>query len=104
MLEAFKLKPFDLEPIYASWPDSPRFVGNPKQDPKVDDWLKQIKSGCMERKVPKEYWHKVAQHFMSEKARARLTELKLVMGKVHGGHYRWNWKKFKVAMRNMGCT
>jgi len=25
------------------------------------------------------------------------------MAKVHGGKYRWNWKKFKIAMRNMGC-
>jgi hypothetical protein len=33
----------------------------------------------------------------------RLTELKKVMAQVHGGQYRWNWKKFKVAMRNMSC-
>lgn len=33
-----------------------------------------------------------------------MDELKKVMAKVHGGNYRWNWKKFKIAMRNMGCT
>jgi len=71
VLDGFKLKPFDLEPIYASWPDGPRFVGNPKKDPNVDDWLQQIKAGCVERNVPREYWHKVAQHYMGEKAKAR---------------------------------
>jgi hypothetical protein len=103
MLEAFKLKPFDLEPIYTSWTDGPRFVGNPTKDGPVDDWLSSIKAGCIERKVSQEYWHKVGQHFMGEQAKARLDELKLVMGKVHGGKYRWNWKRFKIAMRNMGC-
>jgi len=101
MLEAFKLKPFDLEPIYTSWSDGPRFVGNPTKDGPVDDWLSTIKAGSVERKVPQEYWHKVGQHFMGEQAKARLDELKLVMGKVHGGKYRWNWKRYKVAMRNM---
>jgi hypothetical protein len=33
----------------------------------------------------------------------RLNELKAVMAKVNGGNYRWNWDKFKIAMRNMGC-
>lgn len=33
----------------------------------------------------------------------RLDELKQVIVKVHGGKYRWTWKKFKVAMTNMGC-
>jgi hypothetical protein len=103
MLDAFKIKPFDLEPIYASWIDGPRFLGNPKKDPSVDDWLKQIKAGCVQRGIPEEYWHKVAQHFMGEQAKARLEELKKIMAKVQGGKYRWNWKKFKVAMRNMGC-
>ena len=103
MLQAFKIKPFDLEPVYASWPDGPRFVGNPKKDPPVNDWLEQIKAGCIQRKVPDEYWHKVAQHFMGDKARARLEELKTVMVKMHGGKYRWSWKKFRVAMLNMGC-
>lgn len=103
MLEAFKLKPFDLEPIYASWTDGPRFLGDAKTDPPVDEWLKQIKAGCIERNIPNEYWHKVGQHFMGDRAKARLQELKTVMSKVHGGKYRWSWKKFKIAMRNMGC-
>jgi hypothetical protein len=68
----------------------------------VEDFLHQIKAGCSERKVPEEYWHKVAQHYMGEKAKARLQELKSVMAKVNGGKYRWSWKKFTIAMRNMG--
>ena len=103
MLSAFKIKPFDLEPIYAEWKDAPRFVGNPKKDLAVDDWLAAIKAGCVERKVPREYWHKVAQHYMADKAKARFDELKLVMKNMHGGKYKWTWKHFKIAMRNMGC-
>ncbi|KAJ7693554.1 hypothetical protein B0H17DRAFT_1199676 [Mycena rosella] len=99
MLDAFKIKPFDLEPVYVAWPVGPRFLGDPKKDPPVDDWLEEIKRGCVERTVPKEYWH--THHFMGDQAKVRLTELKKVMAQVHGGHYRWNWKKFKVAMRNM---
>lgn len=34
----------------------------------------------------------------------RLDELKQVIVKVHGGKYRWTWKKFKLAMLNMGCA
>lgn len=104
VLDAFKIKPFDLEPVFASWPDGPRFLGNPKKDPSVDDWLAQIKAGCLERRVPKDYWHKVGQHYLGEKARKRLDEVKLVMKNMHGGKYKWNWKSFKIAMRNMGCT
>ncbi|KAI0742456.1 hypothetical protein C8Q80DRAFT_1108841 [Daedaleopsis nitida] len=102
MLNAFKIKPFDLEPIYAQWTDAPRFVGNPKKDLPVDDWLKQIKAGCVERKVPREYWHKLAQHYLAGQAKTRFDELKLVMKNMHGGKYRWTWKNFKIAMRNMG--
>jgi len=101
MLNAFKIKPFDLDPVYESWADGQRFVGNPKKDPPVDEWLKTIKTGCKERHVPKEYWHKVGKHFMGDKAKARFDELKAVMAQVHGGRYRWNWKKYKIAMRNM---
>ncbi|KAG6908800.1 hypothetical protein DXG01_003247 [Tephrocybe rancida] len=120
MLDAFKLKPYDLEPVFASWTYGPTFNGNPKKDLPVDEWLEKIKAGCEERKIPEEYWYKVAQHFMGPKAKARfvaklpityfvpsddghrLDELKAVITKVHGGKYRWSWKKFKVAMQNMG--
>ena len=104
MLDAFRIKEFDLEPVYESWKSPPMFLGNPKKDPPVDEWLAQIKAGCIERKVPQEYWHKVGQRYLGDKARARLNELKAVLRNMHGGKYRWNWKKFKVAMRNMGCT
>ncbi|KAN0118126.1 hypothetical protein V8E52_005387 [Russula decolorans] len=102
MLDAFKLKEFDLEPVFESWKNPPRFLGNPKKDPPVDTWLDQVKEGCVERKIPKEYWHKVGQRFLGEKARKRLDELKEVLRNLHGGSYRWDWKKFKTAMRNMG--
>jgi len=101
VLDAFKIKAFDLEPIYASWADAPRFSGNSKKDPPVEGWMEQIKAGCIERKVPEEYWHKVAQHYMGEAAKARLDEVKKVMSQVQGGKYRWTWKKFKVAMTSM---
>ncbi|CAK5264647.1 unnamed protein product [Mycena citricolor] len=101
VLDAFKIKPFDLEPVYAAWTPGPTFTGDPKKDAPVDDWLQQVKEGCISHGVPQEYWHTCGQHFMGDKARARLTELKKVMAQVHGGQYRWNWKKFKVAMRNM---
>lgn len=57
MLEAFKIKPFDLEPVYAAWTPAPRFLGDPKKDPPVDNWLEDIKNGCTKQNVPKEYWH-----------------------------------------------
>lgn len=103
MLNAFKVQPFDLEPVFASWPSAPRFTGNPKKDLSVDDWLAQIKAGCVERKVPKDVWYKVGQHYMGDKAKARLDEVKAVMKAMHGGKFKWNWKTYKVAMRNMGC-
>lgn len=103
VIEAFKVKPFDLEPIYAAWTSPPTFQGNPKKDLPVEDWLNEIKKGCAERRVPKEYWHKVGYHYMGPKARARIDEVKKVMRNMHGGKYRWNWKAFKVAMNNMGC-
>lgn len=103
MLDAFKIKDFDLEPIYQSWDKPPKFYGESKRDMPVDDFLQQIKAGCIDRKVPEEYWHKVAQHYMGPKAKARLQEIKRVMAQVHGGKYRWSWKKFHTAMRNMGC-
>ncbi|THH18238.1 hypothetical protein EW146_g2712 [Bondarzewia mesenterica] len=102
MLDAFRLKEFDLEPVFTEWKTAPIFLGNPKKDPPVDDWLDQIKAGCIERKVPREYWHKVGQNYLGDKARVRLNELKAVLRNMHGGKYRWDWKKFKVAMRNMG--
>ncbi|KAG6868485.1 hypothetical protein C0993_002250 [Termitomyces sp. T159_Od127] len=102
VLNAFKLKPYDLEPIFDTWTNGPIFVGNPKKDLPVCEWLDKIQEGCEERRVPEEYWYKVAQHFMGPKAKARLDEVKAVIIKVHGGKYRWTWKKFKIAMQNMG--
>lgn len=78
MLNAFKIKPYDLEPVFASWTDGPIFKGNPKKDMPVDEWLDQIKAGCVERKIPDEYWYKVAQHFMGPKAKARYVNMHIV--------------------------
>jgi len=57
VLDAFKLKPFDLEPVYASWKNAPVFAGNSKKDPSVEAWMEQIKAGCIERKVYVMYGH-----------------------------------------------
>jgi len=103
MLDAFKAIEFDLEPVLASWTSPPRFNGNPKKDMPVDEWLEKIKAGCVERKVPKEYWHKVGQRYLGDKARGRFDELKAVLRNMHGGKYKWDWKRFKVAVCNMGC-
>ena len=70
MFEAFKIKEFDLQPIYEEWKDGPVFDGNTK-DLSVEEWLDEIKDGCTERGVPEEYWYKVAQNFMEPKAKAR---------------------------------
>lgn len=102
MLDAFKIKEFDLQPVIDSWTNPPIFHGEPSRDMPVDDWLAAIKAGCSERKVPEEYWHKVGQRFMGPAAKARLEEIKTVMAKVNGGKYRWSWKKFSIAMKNMG--
>ena len=104
MLDAFKSKEYDLEPVFSSWKNPPRFLGNPKKDPPVEAWLDQVKQGCQERKVPKEYWHKVGQNFLGDKARKRLDELQEVLRNLHGGNYKWDWKRFKIAMKNMGCA
>lgn len=71
MLNAFKIKPFDLEPIFAEWKDAPVFAGNPKKDMPVEEWLEKIREGAVARGVPEEYWYKCAQHFMGPKAKAR---------------------------------
>ncbi|KAF8064256.1 hypothetical protein FPV67DRAFT_1419830 [Lyophyllum atratum] len=102
MLDAFKIKPYDLETVYANWTDGPIFKGSAKKDMPVDEWLDKIEAGCKERKIPEEYWYKVAQHFLGPKAKARLDELKAVIVQVHGGKYRWSWKKFRIAMQSMG--
>lgn len=71
MLNAFKIKAYNLEPIYAEWTDGPVFTGNAKKDLPVEEWLEKIKAGCISRGVPEEYWYKVAQHFMGPEARTR---------------------------------
>ncbi|KAG5637441.1 hypothetical protein H0H81_004550 [Sphagnurus paluster] len=74
MLGAFKIKPYDLEPVFATWTEGPIFDGNPKTDMPVEDWLDLIKAECEARKIPEEYWYKVAQHFMGPAAKARCAD------------------------------
>ncbi|TDL14858.1 hypothetical protein BD410DRAFT_796885 [Rickenella mellea] len=101
MLDAFKVKPYDLEPVYVSWPKAPIFQGRSKDDPIA--WLKQIEAGCLERKVPKEHWHRVARHYLAPKPRERFEQLAQVMTKMSGDKkVSWNWKKFSIAMENLG--
>ena len=101
MFDALKNKPFDLEAVYASWPDAPVFKGNAKDDPA--EWLEQIKAGCKERKVPKDLWFRVGRHYMGPKPKQRLDELGKVMAQMTGGKSQWDWKKFKIAVQNLGC-
>lgn len=101
MFDALKAKPYDLEAVYASWPNPPIFQGKAKEDPVA--WIAAIKAGCEERRVPKEHWHRVGRHYLGEKPRQRIEELGKVMQKMSGDKYTWSWKKFKIAMQNIGC-
>ena len=101
MLEALKIKPFDLEPIFAEWQNPPIFKGTSDDDPL--EWLEAIKIGCKQRNISKEHWHRVGRHFLGPVPRQRLEELGKVMQKMSGDRATWNWKKFKIAMQNLGC-
>lgn len=101
MLDMFKLKPYDLNALYTEWADGPMFYGDSKKDLPVQAWMDQIRAGCVERKVPEQCWHKVAQHYMGPMAKSRLEEVKKVMAQVQGAKYKWDWKKFRVAMTSM---
>ncbi|TFK47106.1 hypothetical protein OE88DRAFT_1637159 [Heliocybe sulcata] len=102
ILDIFKVKPFDIAPVLAGWEDGPHFSGKPKKDPPVAQWLDLIKAGCVQRQVPQEYWHEVAQHFMGKKARKRFEAVTKVLYEMNGENYRWTWKKFKLLMANVG--
>ncbi|KAH8108356.1 hypothetical protein DFH11DRAFT_1691535 [Phellopilus nigrolimitatus] len=102
MLDALKFKPYDLDALYASWPDAPVFNGKAKDDPVA--WLEAIKAGCKERKVPKDCWYRVGRHYMGSKPRERLDELGKVMMQMTGNKHVWNWKKFKIAVQNIGWS
>ncbi|KAL5479074.1 hypothetical protein ACEPAI_2362 [Sanghuangporus weigelae] len=102
MLDAFRVKSFDLDALYASWEKPPIFQGKPKEDPVA--WLEAIKAGCKERKVPKDYWYRVGRHYMGKKPRERLDELGRVMQQMTGNKHVWNWKKFKIAVQNIGWS
>ncbi|EPQ55632.1 hypothetical protein GLOTRDRAFT_93229 [Gloeophyllum trabeum ATCC 11539] len=101
-LDMFKITPFDLEPVLATWTDGPKFSGNRKKDPPVAVWLEQVKAGCVQRQVPEEYWHEVAEHFMGKKAKKRFNAVKKVLYEMNGESYRWTWKKFKLLMCSVG--
>lgn len=125
IIDMFKAKSYDLDTLYTEWTDGPMFFGDSKKDLPVQAWMDQVKVGCIERKVcvllfaftyimltdriparysPEQCWHKVAQHFMGPMAKSRLEEVKKVMAQVQGSKYKWDWKKFRVAMTSMSCT
>lgn len=101
IIDMFKAKSYDLDTLYTEWTDGPMFFGDSKKDLPVQAWMDQVKVGCIERKVPEQCWHKVAQHFMGPMAKSRLEEVKKVMAQVQGSKYKWDWKKFRVAMTSM---
>jgi hypothetical protein len=103
MTSVFKLQEFDLDPVLADWENPPCFEGVPKKDPPIDDWLQDVQDGCEARGIPRDYWPKVGQRFLGPRAQQRFEELKSVLRQMHGGRYRFDWKRFKVAIRNMGC-
>jgi len=94
----FKSKPFDIQPVVSEWKASV-FTGKPK--PELEGWLLEIKGGCRERNVPKDSWVPISQHYMAQKAKDRLEEVRRVMEQVQSKTFKWNWKKFKIAMRNI---
>ncbi|KAJ3486058.1 hypothetical protein NLI96_g4513 [Meripilus lineatus] len=99
--EVFSPKPYDFTTLFTSWPDAPIFTGHLKKDGPVSDWLQKIKTGCKLRKVPKVIRHDVAEHYLNGKAKKRFESLKVVMRNLHGGKYKWDWKKFEIAMVHM---
>ena len=101
--EAFALKPFDYDAIFASWPDAPIFTGRLTKDGPVEEWLAKMKEGFKKHDVPKQIRHNVAQNYLQGRAKKRFEDLKVVMKNMHRGKYRWNWKRFKIAMIHMGC-
>jgi len=118
MLDAFRMKAFDLQPIYEGWQDGPYFTGNP-EDISVGEWLDKIKEGCIKYGVPEGYWYRVAQHFMGPAAIKRpvellfqtsgnltvphrLEKLKHRNSQIHGREHRWTWKEF-LDVLDMGC-
>lgn len=101
MFDVLRVKPFDLEPVYVSWKNPPIFNGKKGEDPVA--WLAAIKAGCVDRKIPKEHWYQVGRHYLGKKPRERFDELGRVMQKMTGNKHVWNWKKFKIAVQNLGC-
>lgn len=95
-------KTFDVDALYATWTtDAPVFKGGPKDDPVA--WLSDIKAGMRAHKVPKEHWPRVAHHYMAPKPKARIDELGRVLQQMTGKQNVWDWKRFKVAVQNIGC-
>ena len=106
IMDAIRIKTFDLDKLYTSWDADkssppPKFEGKKKDDPVA--YLEAIKAGCKARKVPKDYWYRVGRHYLGQKPRERIDELGKVMQQMTGNKHVWNWKKFKIAVQNIGC-
>ena len=95
-----------LHAVLAAWPagSAPqRFLGRPKKDLPIDEWLALVAIAARAHGIPQAFWHEVARHFMSDRARARVEELEQVMYRVYGPKWAWRWATFGVALKNMGC-
>lgn len=100
-------KPYDLEALYEAWKDAPVFDGKSPKPEKgrfdIDTWLDKIEEGCSSRKVPKDLWHKVAQHYLGKNACSRFLEVEKVLTNLHGGRFTWTWKTFRKALASIRC-
>lgn len=93
-----------LPALLAAWPAEtapPRFLGKPKKDLPVDDWLAKVAEVCVASGVPQKLWHEVARHFMSDDARRRVEEVEKVMQTAFGHTWGWKWSSFSVALKNI---
>ena len=93
-----------LPALLAAWPAEkapPRFLGKPKKDLPVDDWLAKVAEACVASGIPQKLWHEVARHFMSDDARRRVEEVEKVMQTAFGHTWGWKWSSFGVALKNI---
>ncbi|KAF7795736.1 hypothetical protein EIP86_006903 [Pleurotus ostreatoroseus] len=98
-------KPYDLEALYEAWKDAPVFDGKSPKPEKgrfdINTWLDKIEEGCSSRKVPKDSWHKVAQHYLGKNACSRFLEVEKVLTNLHGGRFTWTWKTFRKTLASI---
>ncbi len=99
-MDFFLSKPFELQPVYDKWTDAPLFNGKANQ---LDAWLIAMEKGCTSRRVPRDLWCEVAQHYMGSRATRRFSEVNKVFCHSYGGEYKWKWNNFRLAMEGITC-